>query len=198
MIGQHSHMVNKCFPTAAAVVSCRCCRRCFQIQTAFCPRVTWRPKMRTFTILLHMDPYWAGQLRHVPVSVTLSRAAILEYVPACTYARVCVLCLPYLRSALLKLFSSGSTRVISITCGTFYLTLNYKPDLAPSKLQHRPFAHNYVLWIMAMCLKYKHSDGIDCSGFMSWRSWQNERNISGNGWAMQKGSECRWAGERKK
>lgn len=59
-------------------------------------------------------------------------------------ARVCVHAM-HAVFALLKLFSSGSTGVISITCGTFYLTLNYKPDSALSKLQHRPFAHNYVL-----------------------------------------------------
>lgn len=150
---------------------------------------TLRLWMSTFNIVSLVDPYWTGQLRHVPVTVTVCGAAIwvCVHVPACVH--VCVWCMPYLRSAVLKLFSSGNTRAISITCGTFYLTLNYKPDLALSKLQHRPFTHNYVLWIMAMCLKYKHLDGIDCTGFMSWRSWQNEWNISGNGWEMQMGSK---------
>lgn len=55
----------------------------------------------------------------------------------------------------------SGTNAISITSGIFHLTLNYKPDFFLTKLQRRPLTHNYVVWIMAVCMKYKRLDITD-------------------------------------
>lgn len=44
-----------------------------------------------------------------------------------------------------KTFVKTKTNAISITSGTFHLTLNQKPDFLLTKLQRRLLTHNYVV-----------------------------------------------------
>lgn len=57
-----------------------------------------------------------------------------------------------------------------------------------TKLWRRPLTHNYVVWIMAVCMKYKCLDSIDFFSFMCLKETEKINGICLG--IVRKGSQC--------